>query len=64
MSEIKGQLFGIVLVIAVFTVVISIITSSFQYSAEAIQQRAEDIVYTGTTKPSTHSLDADYVLHY
>ena len=42
MSEIKGQLLGIILVLAVFGVVIGALTAAFQHSAETIQTRVEE----------------------
>ena len=53
MSELKGQLLGIILVIAVFGAVIGILTATFQNSAEVISKRVEDVAYTGTEKSST-----------
>ena len=67
MSEIKGQLLGIVLVIAIFGVVIGIITAAFQASAQAVQTRMEDVAYTNTEKPDPNArVDAErnYSLHY
>ena len=63
MSEIKGQLLGIVLAIAVFSIVIVVITGAFQGVAESLDQRMNDIVYTGTSKPS-YRQGANYNLHY
>ena len=51
MSELKGQLLGIILVIAVFGVVMGLLSAAFQSSAEAISDRVEDIAYTGTSAP-------------
>ena len=48
MSELKGQLLGIILVISVFGVLLGILTAAFQHSAETIQSRVEDAAYTNT----------------
>ncbi len=63
MSEIKGQLLGIILALAVFSIVIVVITGAFQGVAETLDQRMNDIAYTGTSKPS-YRASADYNLRY
>ena len=62
MSEIKGQLLGIILVLAVFGVVLGVLTTAFQHSAETIQERVEDAAYTNTSKPRI--VNTEYSLHY
>jgi len=62
MSEIKGQLLGIILVLAVFGVVLGVLTTAFQHSAETIQERIEDAAYTNTSKPER--VNTEYSLHY
>lgn len=64
MSEIKGQLLGIILVLAVFGTVMGILSSAFQHSAETIQDRVEDAAYTGTSRPVAPRANAEYSLHY
>ena len=63
MSEIKGQLLGIILVLAVFGTVLGVLTTAFQHSAETIQDRIEDAAYTNTVRPSARA-NAEYSLHY
>lgn len=62
MSEIKGQLLGIVLVLTIFGVVTVAMTTAFERSADVVQERVENIVYEGTSKPN--AIHTDYSLHY
>lgn len=50
MSEIKGQLLGIVLVVAVFGVVGTVLVTSFETAATSLQTKIEDV-----TEPSSDS---------
>ncbi len=49
MSEIKGQLLGIVLALALFGVVFGIMVSSFGRTSSAIGQRMTDAATTSAT---------------
>lgn len=62
MSEIKGQMLGIILVIAIFGVVLGLMTTAFTTSAEAIQSRVEEAAST-SVEPANHNGRA-YTLHY
>ena len=42
MSEIKGQLLGIVLVVAVFGVVSTVLVSAFKETAESLEEKIKD----------------------
>lgn len=67
MSEIKGQLLGIVLVIAIFGVVIGILTAAFTSSAETVQSRMEDLASGSSQRvnPENHiDNQKNYSLHY
>ena len=44
MGEIKGQLLGIILVIAVFGAVAGILISTFKGSAETVEEQMEEAV--------------------
>lgn len=43
MSEIKGQLLGLVLAIAIFSIVFGVMTVMFFNTSRSIQDRAEDV---------------------
>lgn len=45
MSEFKGQLLGLVLVIAIFGVITGILTTAFKSTATELADRMEDQVY-------------------
>lgn len=70
MSEIKGQLLGIILVIAVFGVVLAAMSAAFLSSSQAIQSRVEDAA--SMTAPEADENDHNgrvlnekgYSLHY
>ena len=47
MSEIKGQLLGLVLAIAIFSIVFGVMTTMFFNTSRSIQDRAEDIASDG-----------------
>ncbi len=67
MSEIKGQLLGIVLVIAIFGVVIGILTAAFTSSAETVQSRMEDLASGSSQRVNPeNNIDTqkNYSLHY
>ena len=66
MSEIKGQLLGIILVIAIFGVVVGALTAAFQSTAENIQGRMEDAASTSLRPDSSPRVDTEknYSLHY
>ncbi len=65
MSEIKGQLLGIILVLAIFGVVIGVMTTAFQHSAQTIQERVEDVAYTNTERPDPNArVQSEYSLYY
>lgn len=63
MSEIKGQLLGIVLVLTIFGIVAIAMSNAFETSADTIQERIENIAYEGTSKPAGR-VHTDYSLHY
>lgn len=52
MSEIKGQLLGIVLVLAVFGVISGVLISAFQNSANKIKGEIEEIDGKQLTEPN------------
>jgi len=64
MSEIKGQLLSIVLVLAVFGVVIGIMMGAFQGSAEKIGDRVESIATTEQYVNPAQPAGRAYSLHY
>lgn len=65
MSELKGQLLGIILVIAVFGVVMGLLSAAFQSSAEAISDRVESIAYTGTSAPEAQpAVHPNFAYHF
>lgn len=53
MSEIKGQLLGIILTIAVFGVVLTAMVSSFGKMSETVGSRVEEIATTEVSYTST-----------
>ena len=57
MSELKGQLLGIILVISVFGVLLGILTAAFQHSAETIQSRVEEAAYTNSDTEEGPEID-------
>ena len=65
MSEIKGQLLGIILVRAIFGVVLGAMTAAFTHASETIEDRVEDAAYTNTVKPDPNGLaPRNYTLLY
>ena len=65
MSEIKGQLLGIILVLAIFGVVLGALTTAFTHASATIQERVEDAAYTNTVKPDPNErAEKSYSLHY
>lgn len=58
MSEIKGQLLGIVLVIAIFGVVAGALTLAFSNVTSGITQRIEDVASYDVSKTGTNTLIA------
>lgn len=53
MSEIKGQLLGIVLVVAVFGIVSTLLVTSFEKTAKTVQSKIEDNTIPGSNQQST-----------
>lgn len=56
MSEIKGQLLGIILTIAVFGVVLTAMVSSFGKMSETVGSRVEEIATTEVSYNSSSSI--------
>lgn len=63
MSEIKGQLLGIILVLSVFATIVAVICTAFERSADVISERVEDAAYTNSSKPNPR-VNTEYSLHY
>jgi len=61
MSEIKGQLLGIVLVVAVFGVVGTVLVTAFQSAAKKVSQKIEDV--TDPTPASSGTQNNDDILY-
>ena len=65
MSEIKGQLLGILIVLAIFGVVLGAMTAAFTHAADTIQERVEDAAYTNTVRPDPNGrVHKNYTLAY
>ena len=62
MGELKGQLLGIILVIAVFGAVAGILISTFKGSAQTVQDRFDDAMETDFT-PSA-AVHPEFSYHY
>ena len=62
MGEIKGQLLGIILVIAVFGAVAGILISTFKGTAETVEEKMEGAVLTDYT-PSG-AVHPEFSYHY
>lgn len=62
MSELKGQLLGLVLVLSLFGIITVAMTTAFERSAETVQERVENAAYHGTSKPSR--AERGYSLRY
>lgn len=63
MSEIKGQLLGIIITLSVFGVAIAAMITAFENSSQTIEKRVEDAAYTGTVKPAGR-VHNDFTLKY
>lgn len=50
MSEIKGQILGIILTIAVFGAVFGVLAASFKNSADVVGSRMDEVVYQEYTE--------------
>ena len=61
MGEIKGSLLGIILAVAVFGVVFSIITLAIKNNSETVSQRMKDSVELEPVFPEDAKM---YSLHY
>lgn len=46
MSEIKGQLLGIILTITIFGIVAGVMTSAFQKASESVKNKIESVTAT------------------
>ena len=65
MSEIKGQLLGLVLAISIFSIVFGVMTVMFFNTSRSIEDRAEDIASDGYINESVESHMPSVVgLHY
>ena len=69
MSEIKGQLLGIIMVLAIFGVVLATLSIAFSNSASTIGSRVESIANEGQPAPAAAGAPAGrvhkaYTLHY
>lgn len=65
MSEIKGQLLGLVLAISIFSIVFGVMTVMFFNTSRSIQDRAEDIAADGYVNNSVQShMPSIAGLHY
>lgn len=62
MGEIKGQLLGILLVIAVFGAVAGILISTFKGSAETVEEQMENAIATNYMPSGLANQDISY--HY
>lgn len=65
MSEIKGQLLGLVLAIAIFSIVFGAMTAMFLNTSNSIAEKAENIastqyVPTSVSKPAPNALGLHY----
>lgn len=52
MSEIKGQLLGILLVISIFSVVVLAATGIFQTMTEGVDRKVSEVVDTNVALPT------------
>ena len=64
MSEIKGQLLGIVLAIGVFGVVFAAMTATFQKVSKAVEDKATSAIAQEASIPEPTSSPKPYALHY
>lgn len=70
MSEIKGQLLGIVLVLAIFGIVLGIMTLAFQNSGQTIASRLTSAASGGEIAPGAAApapegrVHSDFTLNY
>lgn len=62
MSEIKGQLLGIVLVVAVFGAVGSILVTAFQKAATDLGTTISENTEPKANTPGTQSVDNNYII--
>ena len=60
MSELKGQVLGIILVLTLFGVIATSLTLAFNAFADKIDNEVSELV----TEPSEEPGNGNYVLHY
>lgn len=64
MSEVKGQLLGIIMTIAIFGIVFAAMVVAFTSASSSISQKVQDAATTQVPAGAVNMVNPNYTLHY
>ena len=64
MSEVKGQLLGIIMTIAIFGIVFAAMVTAFTTASNSVSTKVKDAATTSTPAAAVDLVNPAYTLHY